>query len=143
MSRTRIDWEKGNRNERLRDSQSSIQSEEPKKDGIPLRLHERFQAEKLKPLITDYVWSRKPPQKIWPIVQNLIRHSHIKIIAAEIRQDGTSWCQCEMQIHDNHEACIEFDNLPFLLEALAERHELKGRHWILYFWLQCPDSVLS
>jgi hypothetical protein len=142
MSRSPINWDKARRDERVRTSRGLSNLDEALQEGIPGKLHKKLEGIKLKPFVVDYVQRPELDPKIWQLVIGLISRANIEIISRESRNDGTIWCECEMQLRTNQGACVESEEFQFLLKELAERHELIGQNWILYFWFRCPQTLL-
>jgi hypothetical protein len=143
MSRSRIDYDKGRRNRLAQAAAQSIAQERAQNDGPSESLVQAAKGEKLKPHLYSFIRAKRLGPELFQLVFNLIRHSKIWVFAEESRKDGKTWCECKIQIRNNHEACIESEQLQFLLNQLAERHDLIGQSWTLYFWFPCPQSALQ
>ena len=143
MSRSRIDYDKGRRNRLGQAAAQAFAQEHAESDGPSASLEQAAKGEKLKPHLVDFIRTKRLRPELFQIVFNLIRHSKIWVFAEETRKDGKTWCECKMQIRNNHEAYIESEQLQFLLNQLAESYDLIGQYWSLYFWFPRSQSALN
>ncbi|MGA2242228.1 MAG: hypothetical protein ABSH11_09335 [Verrucomicrobiota bacterium] len=143
MSRSRIDYDKGRRNRLGQAAVQAFAEDRAQSDGPSELLAQAVKGERLKSDLVRFVRAKKLRPEIFQRVFNLIRHSKIWVFAEKTREDGNIWYECKMRIRNGHEAYIESEQPQFLLNQLAERHELIGRYWTLYFWFPISNSPLN
>ena len=143
MSRSRRDWDKDRRDRLGQAAAQDFAQQLALTDGPSELLVQAAKGEKLKPRLRRFIGAKRLGPELFHLVFNPIRDSKIWVFAEETRKDGKTWCECKMQIRNNHEACIESEQLRFLLYQLAESYELIGRYWTLYFWFPLSKLPLN
>jgi hypothetical protein len=99
MSQSRIDWEKANRDQNVKQSRQVQDLERPLEGGMPAQLREKLQERKLKPFFIERVQSVKPETKGVLKAVEYISESRITLLARDEPKDGEVRCQCQMEFN--------------------------------------------
>ncbi|MEY2467136.1 MAG: hypothetical protein QOD03_1657 [Verrucomicrobiota bacterium] len=140
MSRSRIDWDKGNRDEKAHLTAQAFATE-----GHEQLPSEISQTAKIKDLLCQLVRQYKPDDRQLRCVSDsqyvrnkLIRESRITILGLEHLNDEECQCECEMRIEYAF-GSKHLDVLDLLACALGARRPENSYNFL--FWFKCPKSI--
>lgn len=148
MSRSRQQFDKARRDERQKKSGSSLDFAPAPTDRIPEGLQKQQLSEKLKPILLKHLFARSQNHKHFSedflqCLREIILHASVSIVAREPAADSNIRCEVVLDCSCKRGAYIESEQFQFILDTLAETHDLVGNRWLLYFWLSFPESTVT